>query len=490
MRRIFRGQVRHQQRSWSIARRLFGISILLILSQALVSTLVTDQLRDHYFREHLEKTLDRQIVSSYNVISDRLDQMSVDQAYECCSIQDYRSWLRGLRFENGKVGLIVGDAGLQATLDAENYYDTAQLSRYAKAAIATPNGFAINAAEDLAIKAVKLPGGSQTGFYVYMRPVYSMPLVHTFMFIKLVSELVLMLLLALALLVSLRQIFRPVRRIQSELASIELNQLECAGLSSRNRPREFQPLLEEFNEMVGRLRRSSANQKQFASTISHEFRTPMTVVSGFIQSVLNRDEGLRSQSKDALTLANREVLRLNRMLSDLLDLSRADNNQLKVLREPFDALVSCQDVLRFAEVAYPDNVIEFEKSLFNQPVYAVGDPDRLVQCLKNLIGNAVKYSPLGSEINLAIDVNTSHVIFSVKDRGQGIPQDQQERIFERFERADGVTLRRGDSSSGLGLSIVKMLMEGMGGSVHVQSQVGIGSKFILILQRSMIDSNG
>jgi hypothetical protein len=178
------------------------------------------------------------------------------------------------------------------------------------------------------------------------------------------------------------------------------------------------------------------------------------------------------------------------MLSDLLDLSRADNNQLKVLREPFDALVSCQDVLRFAEIAYPDNAIEFEKSLFNQPVYAVGDPDRLVQCLKNLIGNAVKYSPLGSEINLAIDVNTSHVIFSVKDRGQGIPQDQQERIFERFERADGVTLRRGDSSSGLGLSIVKMLMEGMGGSVHVQSQVGIGSKFILVLQRSMIDSNG
>ena len=115
MRRIFRGQVRHQQRSWSIARRLFGISILLILSQALVSTLVTDQLRDHYFREHLEKTLDRQIVSSYNVISDRLDQMSVDQAYECCSIQDYRSWLRGLRFENGKVGLIVGDACLLYT---------------------------------------------------------------------------------------------------------------------------------------------------------------------------------------------------------------------------------------------------------------------------------------------------------------------------------------------------------------------------------------
>ena len=484
MRFMFGQQSRHQQGSWSIARRLFVISVSLILLQALVSSVLSTQLRHHFFREFLEKTLDRQIVSSYNVVSDRLDQLSVDEAYECCSIQDYRNWLNGLRFENGKVGLIVGQAGLQPTLDAENFYNTAQLSRYAELAIATSSGFAINADEDLAIKAVKLPGGSETGFYVYMRPVYSMPLVHMLMRIKLVSELVLMLFLALALLVSLRLIFRPVRRIQSELANIELNQLESADLSSSNRPREFQPLLEEFNDMVGRLRRSSASQKQFASTISHEFRTPMTVISGFIQSVLNRDESLRTQSRDALMLANREVLRLNRMLSDLLDLSRADNNQLKVLREPFDGLVSCNDALRFAEVAYPDNPIDFATENLNQPIYAVGDPDRLSQCLKNLIGNAVKYSPLGSEISLAIDVKGNYVLFSVKDHGQGISEDQQERIFERFQRAEGVTLRRGDSSSGLGLSIVKMLMEGMAGSVRLHSEIGVGSCFVLTLPRA------
>lgn len=481
---MFRERVRYQPRSWSIASRLFGISISLILLQALVSTVVTTQLRQHFFRQFLEKTLDRQIVSSYNVISNRLDQLSVDEAYECCSIQDYRNWLNGLKFENGKVGLIVGQAGLQTSLGAEAYYNKAQLSQYAEVAIATTSGFAINADEDWAIKAVKLPGGSETGFYVYMRPIYSMPLVHMLMRIKLVSELVLMIFLALALLVSLRLIFRPVRRIQSELASIELNQLESAELSSSNRPREFQPFLEEFNEMVGRLRRSSASQKQFAATISHEFRTPMTVISGFIQSVLNRDENLRTQSREALMLANREVLRLNKMLSDLLDLSRADNNQLKVLREPFDGLASCKDALHFAESAYPDNPINFKKGNFNQPAWAVGDPDRLSQCLKNLIGNAVKYSALGSEISLAIDVNENHVLFSVKDHGQGISKDQQERIFERFQRAEGVTLRRGDSSAGLGLSIVKMLMEGMDGSVQVHSEIGVGSCFILTLARA------
>ena len=115
----------------------------------------------------------------------------------------------------------------------------------------------------------------------------------------------------------------------------------------------------------------------------------------------------------------------------------------------------------------------------------IGDSDRLIQCLKNLIGNAVKYSELRSEIALEINAQDDSVLFTVKDHGQGIPVDQQERIFERFQRADGVTLRRGDSSSGLGLSIVKMLMEGMGGSVRVQSEIGVGSRFILTLQRSL-----
>ena len=479
----------NRHRSWSIARRLFGISLLLILLQSVISSVVTTQLRRHFFHEHLEETLSRQIVSSYNVISDRLDQLSVDQAYACCSIDDYRSWLEGLSFENGKAGLIIGAAGLQATRDADRFYGTTELSRYAKDAIASSSGFTVDEADEdvpLAVKAVKLPGGDQTGFYVYMRPVYSMPLVRTLMQIKLVSELVLMLALAVALLVGLRLIFRPVRRIQSDLAGIELNRLESAELSSRDRPREFQPLLQEFNGMVGRLRRSSADQKQFASTISHEFRTPMTVISGFIQSVMNRDEGLRVQSRDALMLANREVLRLNRMLSDLLDLSRADNNQLKVLREPFDCLTSFREAFHLSQAAFPGNTITVNEHEFEPPVWAVGDPDRLVQCLKNLIGNSVKYSELNSAIELDFEVQGECVLFSVVDHGQGIPGDQQERIFERFQRAEGVTLRRGDSSSGLGLSIVKMLMEGMGGGVRVESEVGIGSRFILTLQRSLL----
>ena len=115
---------------------------------------------------------------------------------------------------------------------------------------------------------------------------------------------------------------------------------------------------------------------------------------------------------------------------------------------------------------------------------AIGDPDCLVKCLENLIGNAVKYSEKSSTINLYINGDDRCIYFNVQDHGQGIPLDQCDLIFERFQRAEGVSLRRGDSSSGLGLSIVKMLMESMGGSVGVQSEVGVGSCFTLTLQRS------
>ena len=172
------------------------------------------------------------------------------------------------------------------------------------------------------------------------------------------------------------------------------------------------------------------------------------------------------------------------MLSDLLDLSRADNHQFKVLREPFDCILSCREALRLSQFAFPNNIIKLDDSRFEESVWAIGDPDRLVKCLENLIGNAVKYSEPKSLIELDIVLEDQRVLFSVQDHGQGIPDDQHARIFERFVRADGVSLRRGETSSGLGLSIVKMLMEGMGGSVSVQSEVGVGSRFILTLQRS------
>jgi signal transduction histidine kinase len=107
-----------------------------------------------------------------------------------------------------------------------------------------------------------------------------------------------------------------------------------------------------------------------------------------------------------------------------------------------------------------------------------------VQCLENLIGNAVKYSEAESPIALELKIESQSIDVSIVDSGQGIPEDQKDLIFERFKRADGVVLRKGQTSSGLGLSIVKMLVDAMGGEILLSSEMGVGSTFTIKLPRA------
>lgn len=474
------------RRPWSIARRFFLISFLMILAQAQVSTAISDGLFSYFLTSFLEDKMSRQLSRTSNVVTKRLDNFSVERAFNCCTLNDYQFLLRGLTFEDGKTAWIYGSAGLQAASGAGLYYSHQDLLDWSNQVIAEDDGFLIvnrDGNQAIALKAVKLPGGEQSGFYIYLRPVYSMPLLVIIGRIKFWSEIVLMLVLAVLMLGCLRLIFRPVRAIQRDLAAVELNELDSAFLDTNSQPSEFLPLLQEFNHMVERLRLASSRQKQFASTISHEFRTPLTVISGFIQSVLNRETMLSSSSIESLEVANRESLRINRMLSDLLDLIRAESNQLQILRESFESMASANEVVKLARKAYPARKIVLESEL-SASLLAIGDSDRLIQCLSNLIENAVKYSDSDSEVVLRVNATAEKVIFNVVDHGQGIPEDQHQLIFDRFKRAQGVNLRRGESSSGLGLSIVKMFVLGMGGEVSVQSTVGKGSCFSIALNRA------
>lgn len=470
------------QRPWSLGRRLLWISLAVVLGQSVISMVIATSLRQQLMTGLLQGTLQRQGLLALNKVNNQLDQLTATEAKACCSLSDYRRFLRPLELNDGKAALITGEAGLVSTPGSRTLFTSAQLHQLAELAIKAPAGFTIvdtSAQDAVAAKAMKLPGGVETGHFVYLRPVYAMPAVKTQSLIKLGAELLLILLTGSVLILSARRIFQPVRNLSQELAAIELNTLDGATLASDQAPVELRPIVEEFNRMVERLRRSAANQKQFASTISHEFRTPLTVISGFIQSVLNRSDGLLEPQRRALTIADQEVLRLNRMLSDLLDLSRADNQQLAIHHDPFELIPSLEHALRLARAAHTNTISDNVADL--EALTVIGDPDRLVQCIGNLIGNAAKYSPDQAPIALEVSTTPQHVSITVRDQGQGIPSDQQERIFERFIRAEGVALPQGQSSSGLGLSIVKMLIEAMGGSVSVRSKVGQGSAFSLQL---------
>ena len=473
--------------SWSIARRFFLTSFILIVAQSGLSLAISGKIWKDFTSLYLDSVLSRQVLKPLNLVDNQLDLLTAQEAMECCTKEDYKNFLSGIALADGKAVLISGSAGLVPGNGA-GHYTPQQLSNFAKVATSNVSRFALvdyGTDQAVAVKSVNLSGGAETGALIYIRPIYNMSLFVTLSRIRFLSEIVLMLSLVVLLAIALTYILRPIRSVRSRLSNIQMDNLDTALIPLNGQPVELQPILTEFNRMVQRLETSAQNQKQFASTISHEFRTPLTVISGFIQSVLNRAEDLDSRYRESLLIADKEAFRLNRMLSDLLDLSRADNHQLQVLREPFDCILSCREALRLSQFAFPNNIIRLDDSGFEGSVWAIGDPDRLVKCLENLIGNAVKYSEPMSTIDLDLVVEDQCVLFGIQDHGQGIPDDQQERIFERFVRADGVSLRRGETSSGLGLSIVKMLMEGMGGSVSVQSEVGVGSRFILTLQRSL-----
>ena len=471
-------------RTWSIARRFFLTSFILIVAQSGLSLAISGKLWRDFTASHLNFVLSRELLRPLNLVDNKLDSLSAQEAMECCTREDYEYFLSDIDLADGKAVMISGSAGLVPGQGAQSLYSAESLRKFARQAMTSENRFSLvdfRNKKAVAVKTMNLSGGPETGSLIYIRPVYSMSLFNTLSRVRLLSEIVLMLSLVVLLAIALTYILRPIRSVRSRISNIQLDNLDTALISLDGQPVELQPILTEFNRMVRRLEVSAKNQKQFASTISHEFRTPLTVISGFIQSVLNRAEDLQPRYRDSLQVADQEAFRLNRMLSDLLDLSRADNHQLKILNEPFPVQLSCYQTLKLARAAYTNKISDNLDS--TEEVFAVGDPDRLVQCLENLIGNAAKYSNIDTPIALELRIKPEYIEVSIIDSGQGIPADEQDLIFERFKRADGVVLRKGQTSSGLGLSIVKMLVEGMGGEIFVLSEVGIGSKFTIKLPR-------
>ncbi|NEQ82373.1 MAG: HAMP domain-containing histidine kinase, partial [Moorea sp. SIO2I5] len=232
-----------------------------------------------------------------------------------------------------------------------------------------------------------------------------------------------------------------------------------------------------FDEMLVRLNDALENQRQFVSNVSHELRTPLTLVSGYVQSTLRRGANLSPPQREALEIASSEADRTVQMLQDLLDLARADSGHIHFNLETFvlDDLV--QEVAEMAR-QYSKRVIKVES---NKPgIWVKADINRLKQVLLNLIDNAVKYSSVDKPVTVKLTQVDGRGRIEVCDRGIGIPLKQQARIFDRFYRVDE-TRTRSTGGAGLGLSIVRTLVEGMGGSVKVRSQLNQGSIFTVCL---------
>lgn len=241
---------------------------------------------------------------------------------------------------------------------------------------------------------------------------------------------------------------------------------------------EIGRLSETLNDMISRLESSFERIRQFTADASHELRTPLTILTGELELAL-RTRKTPQEYQDVLSSALQEVLRLSHVVESLLLLSRTDTGQVSLHMEPTNLTETLADLADAATIlgTQKDIYITFRHS---EDLVVLADHAKLYQMFLNLVDNAVKYTPEGGMISIAIHRDGTYAEVRVRDTGIGISPEHRKKIFDRFYRVDKARSRE-LGGAGLGLSIVQWIVEIHGGTITVESEPGQGSTFIVRL---------
>ncbi len=255
--------------------------------------------------------------------------------------------------------------------------------------------------------------------------------------------------------------------------------------TSRNRIQEFslqQQVLDRNNELTqsyDKLARLEEAKSRFLANASHELRTPLTVVLAPLEETLERDD-LHEDVRNSLTMARSNALRLLKLINDLLESMRLDNDSIQLECRPIE--LSGFIAAQVESAAYLAKMagIQLHYTQPDMPMVISGDVSRLERIMMNLLSNAVKFTPTGGRVDVACTEKNKQAVITVTDTGIGIPKDQLDQIFERFYQVDSSDTRE-FLGSGIGLSLVRELVELHDGSIEVASQPEKGSCFTLSL---------
>ncbi|MEO5510290.1 MAG: ATP-binding protein, partial [Longimicrobiales bacterium] len=241
------------------------------------------------------------------------------------------------------------------------------------------------------------------------------------------------------------------------------------------------------------LRRLEGVRRDFVANVSHELKTPLTSIHGYAETLRADDDLPVEMRHQFLDVINRNAVRLQRIVDDLLDLARIESGVWNPDSQTVDALSVARDAWASCQENAAAQKITFDAPAMAAPVIA--DPDALRHVFANLFENAVRYTPESGRITVRVSgdcnpasnadaVTAFHgarlVLIEISDSGSGIPRDALPRIFERFYRVDPARSRAA-GGTGLGLAIVKHMVEGMGGTVTAQSELGNGTTIAMKL---------
>ena len=227
---------------------------------------------------------------------------------------------------------------------------------------------------------------------------------------------------------------------------------------------------------ITELRRLERVRRDFVANVSHEFKTPLTAIQGFAETLLSGALEDKANRKRFTEIIREQALRLTRLTDDLLKLSRIEAGQLELERGPVNVAALVHGCVEPARLKAEESGLLILVSLPEDLPPVRGDAGQLGEVLQNLLDNALQYTPRGGQVKVMAQRTGNDVTFSVTDTGIGIPQSDLERIFERFYRVDAARSREA-GGTGLGLSIARHIVDAHGGRIWVESAIGQGSRF-------------
>ena len=284
-----------------------------------------------------------------------------------------------------------------------------------------------------------------------------------------------------------RFIYRRIKKIYDDVSL-----LESSTFSSKPVTTDMKTLTEEIEKFaegkkieIDTLKIREEYRKDFLGNVSHELKTPLFTVQGYILTLLDgamKDKKLREKY---LERANKGVERLIYIVKDLDLITKFEAGELKVEREDFDIIELIQNTFDLLEMKAAKKQIALTFDMeYPNPIFVNADREKIQQVISNLLVNSIKYGHSNGTTEVSVEnLIKNKVIVRVTDNGVGIPKQHIPRLFERFYRVDQ-SGSRNEGGSGLGLSIVKHIIEAHGEKIYVESEVEVGSEFSFTLEKS------
>lgn len=250
-----------------------------------------------------------------------------------------------------------------------------------------------------------------------------------------------------------------------------------------------------FNNMADQLEDLEATRQSFVANVSHELRSPLTSMKGFLEA-MHDGTIVKEEYDQYIDIVLTETKRMASMVNDLLDLARIESGKSVLKLEVFDINELIRRILITFEARIYERKMDVEIRFAQEQFYVEADSTQISQVIRNLIDNAIKYSPENSKLRIATYAMRKEVYISIQDFGQGIPEEDVPRVFDRFYKVEKAHTPSKQSGTGLGLSIVKRIIDQHGQKITLKSARGKGSTFTFTLKRAPVpkrtqqDQNG